>query len=175
MNPPLHIDFVAPRPAAGMAGAAFFLLAALAGAAALLKYQNLAATVAGLAQQSEAARHRMERLPRPLAATALSPHAVAATNRAIAQLNLPWQELFAIVEATAHPNVALLSLEPDSRQGRLRIAAEARDPDDMAKLLETLLAEPRLSEVALISHEFNPQDPNRPIRFVLEARWRKEP
>lgn len=178
MNSPLRIDFACPRPATGMAGVAAFLLAAGACGAAFLHYRSLAEEVAELARQDQAARRNLERLKkRPEAQNrpALPPHVIASVNRAITQLNLPWKDLFEIFESAALPGIALLSLEPESGKSLLRITAEAKDPEEMAKFLEKLAAEPRLTEVLPSRHEINEKDPNRPIRFVLEARWRKEP
>lgn len=103
----------------------------------------------------------------------LVPERAAAINAAIMQLNLPWRELHDAVQAATPPSVALLALEPDARRRVLRITAEAKSSDDMIGYVEQMQAQEWFSGVALTRHEINEQDPNRPIRFQLDAQWRQ--
>jgi len=101
-----------------------------------------------------------------------APHA-AAVNAAILQLNLPWRDLRDAVQGATPASVALLALEPDAKRRVLRITAEARSSDDMLAYVERLQDEEWFTGVALSRHEINEQDPNRPIRFQLDAEWRQ--
>ena len=94
-----------------------------------------------------------------------------AVNAAIAQLNLPWRALHDAVRAATPPNVALLALEPDARKRVLRITAEARNSDDMLAYVAALGREDWFGSVTLVRHEVLEQDPNRPLRFQLDAGW----
>jgi len=96
----------------------------------------------------------------------------AAVNAAVLQLNLPWRALHDAVQAGTPANVALLALEPDARKSLLRITAEAKTSDDMIAYVEQLKKSEWFSGVLLARHEINEQDPNRPIRFQLDAQWR---
>jgi Tfp pilus assembly protein PilN len=98
----------------------------------------------------------------------------AAVNAAILQLNLPWRGLHDAVKAATPPSVALLALEPDARRRTLRITAEARSSDDMLAYVERMQGLDWFAGVALTRHEINEQDPNRPIRFQLDAQWRPQ-
>ena len=100
---------------------------------------------------------------------------VRAINRAIVKLNLPWRRLFAALEAGKPANVALLALEPDPGREVLRVVAEVKQADDMLAFVDRLAARPEFAGVALVKHEINDQDPNRPYRFQLEARWKDPP
>jgi hypothetical protein len=95
-----------------------------------------------------------------------------AVNAAILQLNLPWRALHDAVQAATPPAVALLALEPDARKHTLRITAETRSSDEMIDYVQALQGQERFSSVALARHEINDQDPNRPIRFQVDAQWR---
>lgn len=95
----------------------------------------------------------------------------AAVNAAIMQLNLPWRALHDAVRAATPPSVALLSLEPDAKKRVLRITAEARGSDDMIAYVEALQKQEWFGAVTLVRHEIGEQDPNRPIRFQLDALW----
>lgn len=178
MRSPVPIDFAPIKPGLPLTFLAAFLLAAAACLAAFADYRSAAAQVDELAGQRETAQRRLERLRHPHAGAGrleLAPERVAAANRAIDQLNLPWNDLFEIFETRTLPSVALLALEPDGRKGMIRVTAEARTADGMADFLQLLAAEPRLAEVFLTKYEINEQDLNRPVRFVLAARWRREP
>jgi Tfp pilus assembly protein PilN len=95
----------------------------------------------------------------------------AAVNGAIAKLNLPWRALHDAVRAATPPNIALLALEPDAKKRVLRITAEAKNSDDMLAYVARLGQEKLFGAVTLVRHEILEQDPNRPLRFQLDAGW----
>lgn len=114
--------------------------------------------------------------PRPKAAPVPVPAAQAgAVNAAVLQLNLPWRGLHDAVQAATPPTVALLALEPDAKKRSLRITAEAKGSDDMIAYVEALQRIDWFDAVALVRHEINEQDPNRPLRFQVDAQWRAAP
>jgi Tfp pilus assembly protein PilN len=96
----------------------------------------------------------------------------AAVNAAVLQLNLPWRALHDAVQAGTPASIALLAMEPDARKSSVRITAEAKSSDDMIAYVEQLQKEEWFKTVTLARHEINEQDPNRPIRFQLDALWR---
>jgi Tfp pilus assembly protein PilN len=96
----------------------------------------------------------------------------AAVNDAISKLNLPWRALHDAVRAATPPNIALLALEPDPKKRVLRITAEAKNSDDMLAYVAALGQGKLFGAVTLVRHETQEQDPNRPLRFQLDAGWR---
>jgi hypothetical protein len=86
-------------------------------------------------------------------------------------LKLPWNDLFASVEAANTPNVALLGIESDNGKRQVKISAEAKDLKSMLDYLRILGAQPKLANVYLQSHQVQQQDPQRPVRFVLGSDW----
>jgi Tfp pilus assembly protein PilN len=96
-----------------------------------------------------------------------------AVNGAVAQLNLPWRDMFDALEAATPASIALLSIEPDAKKHLLRATAEAKNSDDMIGYVEELKKQSFFSSVLLTRHEINEQDPNKPIRFQFEAEWRE--
>ena len=92
-------------------------------------------------------------------------------NAKVAQLNLPWNELFAALEAATPTNVALLELAPDARKHIVTGIAEAAGSDDMLKYMSRLGGQPFFSSVMLSRHETNLTDPNKPLRFHFTAQW----
>lgn len=175
---PVRIDFAPPGmartlhrtpPAAWMlaAFALILLLAAAVAAADLMKRQRAHERQLAVLQ----ARAAVPAAAPPAAATPISETQAAAVNAAVMQLNLPWRALQDAVAAATPPGVALLALEPDARKRSLRISAEARTSDEMIDYVARLKREELFSDVALTHHEINDQDPNRPIRFELDAAW----
>ncbi|HZV65151.1 MAG TPA: PilN domain-containing protein, partial [Telluria sp.] len=63
------------------------------------------------------------------------------------------------------------ALEPDARKRTMRITAEAKTSDDMIAYVEQLKQQELFAAVVLTRHEINDQDPNKPIRFQLDAQW----
>ena len=87
------------------------------------------------------------------------------------QLQRPWQQLFAMLEAMPQEDVALLSLTPDARKGQVRISAEARSLEAMLQYHQRLERSAELSDVSLLNHEVLANDPAHPVRFNLTATW----
>jgi hypothetical protein len=95
----------------------------------------------------------------------------AAVNAAVLQLNLPWSALHDAIAAATPKNVALLALEPDPHRRSMKITAEAKTADEMIAYIEQLKQQELFGAVALVRHEINELDPNRPIRFQVDAQW----
>jgi Tfp pilus assembly protein PilN len=176
---PLRIDFAPPslartwfhtsRPARALAGVAV-ILSVLAGVQAwrLMEQRRLDAE-----QVARVALHHavpVQAAPVQAKAT-VSLAQAAAVNGAVLQLNLPWRELHDAIGAATPANVALLALEPDARKHTVRITAEARGSDEMIGYVEKLQEQAWFTTVALTHHETNDVDPNKPIRFQVEAQW----
>jgi len=65
--------------------------------------------------------------------------------------------------------VALLQLEPEAQRRLLKVTAEARDRDAMFAYLRALAASGELGEVSLLRHQVQLYNPQKPIRFSLQA------
>ena len=131
-------------------------------------------------QESVVAGIRSEKASRmdPLPVEADSEQLTLETNQAraiILELNLPWKELFAAVESYQLDDVAVLSIEPDSQKGLVRINAESKSLDSMVAYFAYLQKIPLFREVELVSHQVQEQDPQHPIRFMLQASWAGHP
>lgn len=113
----------------------------------------------------------MSARPVEVARVAIPEAQASFVNGAIMQLNLPWRELQDAVLAATPRTVALIALEPDPRKRVLKITAETRTSDDMVAYVAALKEQESFSGVLLTRHEINEQDPNRPLRFQLEATW----
>jgi hypothetical protein len=92
-------------------------------------------------------------------------------NEVIDQLALPWDQLFAAVEGATGKDVALLAIQPDKRKGDLVIGGEAKNVAAMLNYMRRLNGAGQLREVVLLSHQIQQQDPHKPVRFNLSAKW----
>ncbi|MBI4293736.1 MAG: PilN domain-containing protein [Betaproteobacteria bacterium] len=170
----LELDFRREGRQARWAGIAL-LAAGLAGTAAVFtQYDRLAeefAQAQASVRQSGAAARRQTAAVRPAGDLQKVALEMKRASEVAFALKLPWNDLFASVEAANTPNVALLSIESDTGKRQVKITAEAKDPESMLDYLRFLGAQPKLANVYLQSHQVQQQDPQRPVRFVLGADW----
>jgi Tfp pilus assembly protein PilN len=92
-----------------------------------------------------------------------------AAEAVVRQLTVPWAGLIAALEKASTKDTALLQLQPDADQRRLRLTAEARNREAMFAYVQRLERSPALAEVHLISHQVQAEDPQHPIQFSLQA------
>lgn len=89
----------------------------------------------------------------------------------ILELNLPWKELFEAIESYQKDDVAVLAIEPDAQKGLVRISGEAKSLDSLVAYLAYLQKIPLLRDIELVNHQIQEQDPQQPVRFMLQAVW----
>ena len=92
-------------------------------------------------------------------------------NAAILALSLPWKEFFDAFEATRANDVAVLAIEPDAQKGVVRISAEAKGLESMLNYVSSLQKIALFREVLILNHQIQDQDPQKPVRFVVQAAW----
>lgn len=150
-------------------------VAALALGAALAAAARLQAEQQDYERQLDEAGVRARQVaahaPRPAVQARVPEAQATAVNAIVSQLNLPWRAVHDALAAGTPSSIALLALEPDARRHSLRITAEARDSDGMVGYVERLKRQELFTDVVLVSHEINEADPNKPLRFELEATW----
>jgi hypothetical protein len=177
----VHIDFAppslartwhrAPRGTWSLLVVALGLAGPLASSVA--QYRSLQRVGAErTAQVAQAKARAVARAPAAAPARTVPPAQAGAVNASVQQLNLPWRGLHDAVQAATPATIALLALEPDAKRSSVRITAEAKNSDDMIAYVEALQHIEWFSTVLLARHEINEQDPNRPIRFQVDAQWR---
>jgi len=168
----LKLDF--QRKSASIGGGVVLLfIALLLGGKLFTDYRDVAAEiergVATLARLERLAGHKAVRPGKHDA----DPYGaeIKRANELIDQLALPWDQLFAAVEEAAGSDVALLAIQPDKRKGEVAIGGEAKDVAAMLDYMRRLNEAKQLREVVLLSHQIQQQDPQKPVRFNLSAKW----
>ena len=92
-------------------------------------------------------------------------------NAVILALSLPWKEFFEALEASQTSEVAVLTIEPNAQKGIVRISAEAKKLESMLAYVASLQKITMFHDVLVMSHQIQDQDPQKPIRFVIQASW----
>lgn len=92
-------------------------------------------------------------------------------DEVVQKLSLPWDRFFEAIEKAANTDVVLLSLQPEVKRGQVRIGGEARDKYAMLQYVSDLQEGGYFSEVKLLEHEVNERDADKPVRFMVSARW----
>ena len=171
--PILTLDFKRAAFLRRSIGAWLLLCGACAGIAAALAFA--AADQALLQVKQQTAHLRQESAPRTVQESTMDGTQLAAeiqhANDIIRQLNLPWDTLFLALESAANKQVALLSIQPDSSKQLIHISGEARSLEDMLAYIAQLRGQETLAQITLTSHEIKLQDPDKPVRFSLSAKW----
>lgn len=170
----IHLDFISPRRPVGVAGWLVLMLGICMAAIVVgWDYGYWRPLVAADADKLRGLQAGIASR-RTAMAQGIDPQLAAEWQRAIAvadTLNVPWAGLFASVEAEAERPVAILSLESDASKRDLILNGEARTLDDMLAYYRLLEQQTIFSGLTLNTHQINRQDPQRPIRFRVTAKW----
>ena len=163
----LELDYLAPPRRAAWPGVLILVASLGLGAHLGMRYHEGKQALVRI--ETESGLLSPERRPvRALPRERLQAESKAA-DLVVRQLTVPWAGLVAALEKAATPNTALLQLQPDADQRRLRLTAEARDREAMFAYVQRLEGSPALADVHLVSHQVQNEDPQRPIQFSLQA------
>jgi hypothetical protein len=164
------LDFKSRTRLGGIAGFAILLLAAMAATLVCAKFRTSALTRAALELRLEALGAARGASYRSAGSGALDD-----AGAALGQLSAPWALLLNELEAASHDSehtVAVLSVEPDQKKGRVRIIAETRDLATALAYIQRLQKSRALRFPILDAHEVRTEDREQPVRFQLSADWR---
>jgi Tfp pilus assembly protein PilN len=91
----------------------------------------------------------------------------------VRSLTLPWAPLIGTIEQAATREVVILQLQPDADTRVLRLSAETRRREAMFDFLRRLGDARGLSDVHLVSHQVQRDDPQQPVHFSVQASIRE--
>jgi len=89
----------------------------------------------------------------------------------LADLAVPWAQLFDALEGAVGQGVVLTGLQSEAEGQRVRISGEARRFEDISGYARQLEQSRSLANVVLLSHEAR----ERRVAFTLQADWRVTP
>lgn len=170
----LELDFLKePRPPT-WAGWALFVLTLAFAADVGLSYVALTKEVARKEARLAALGERaapenfVKTVARPVSAEEL-----AFARETIQRLSMPWDNLFAALEAAQIEGVVLLSIEPEPQTGTVILIGEAKDYLKALSYVGTLEDQKTLKRVHLVRHEAKREGRERPVVFTVSAAWRE--
>lgn len=164
----LALDYVAAARRPRWLGALLLAASLALGAGLLERYLDARSELARLEAAAALMAPARGRAPRAVPKERLAEETRSA-EAVVRQLTLPWAALVQAVEQAATRDVALLQLQPDAESRSLKLSAEARHRDAMFEYLRRLGAARGLSEVHLVSHRVQREDPQHPIQFSVQA------
>lgn len=174
----LSLDFLHPVRERRSVGT-LVLIAALAAVVGSLGRQHSLmlerdSLVAQSAEAKRAARRQWSSI-QPIADAKSAAQEVIRANAVLANLALPWDELFGELEAASHPNVALLSILPESSGRRVRLVGEARRFEELLVYISQVEATAGFANAMLAKHELRPSGGETVVSFTLTADWAGQP
>jgi hypothetical protein len=169
----LELDYIAAPRRAAWPGMLLLVLGLALAAHLVSRYRDTQLELARL----EAAANLIgpERLPpRTVPKERLDEESKNA-EAVVRQLTVPWGLVVQAVEQAATRDVAVLQLQPDAESRSVRLTAEARHSQAMFEYLRRLGAAKGLSDVHLVSHQVQRDDPQQPIQFSVQASVKPPP
>lgn len=167
----LRLDYQRSVQAFPVEGLLLFALALLLLLASAMYYRNLGTQADLLEVRSGQNERKARQGPSSERAAAALALEVKRANEVLRQLTTPWGELFQTLETSAGKNVALLTLEPDTEKRLVKISGEAKNMTAMLNYIQRLENRDAFGTVYLQSHHVQQQDPEKPVRFVVQATW----
>ena len=160
----IELDFIRRAPRSRWAGRV--LLAVALGVAG-----DMAFTFAQLQTVVKSNEALVARAQPRKAVQTISNEELALARDTVERLGLPWTKLFAALESAANDQVALLAIEPDTKNGTVKITGDSKDYLAALTYVLNLSQSDALSNVQLVRHEVKQSDPQRPVAFSISAAW----
>ena len=163
---PLELDFRRPPAGSPLTGWLLLGLGVALGVQSMYAWRESRGAVRDAQQQLAGRAGDGTRVP----AKASAEEVAVATDTA-QRLALSWEGLFSALEAAASDKVALLSVEPDPKGRTVLISGNSRDVESALGYVKKLRETPALTQVHLVKHELQKEDPRRPVSFAVAASW----
>ena len=109
--------------------------------------------------------------PIKMDAALVTPDETKQLTEAVNMLATPWNNLLAAIEQADMQDVALLSLEPNSKKQLVVLTGEAKNLPVVLQYIKQLQQTPMLAQVYLQKHSIEETDASKPVRFSLLAKW----
>lgn len=138
-----------------------------------VKNQNTSTETNDILNQIERIKHPAKAVTIPVddIQTATEKNQLLQVDAVIKQLNLPWPDLFKILETTRESSIDLLELSPNSQTGDVLIIGKADNLKSVFDYIERLKKSRVFSKIDLNSHEKTLQNGIQVLRFNIVAKW----
>jgi hypothetical protein len=108
-------------------------------------------------------------LARPSKSPGPTADQVGAAQQLVARLDAPWMPWLRALEASSHPDTALMAVEVDGALQRVRGTALARTPQAMLDYVDRLQEQSVLGTPRLLRHDTVEKTPGQPLRFEFTS------
>lgn len=169
---PIAIDFARPNHQT-KSGWGLLITGLMMLVASLAVYQLIASKVATLETTQAALAKQLAAKTAAMVTVPVNPVTLKRWTAAQTELSMPWENLFGALEQSRMDEVALLSVEPNPNTRTMRVAAATKEYESVLTYVERLSNRDLFENVVLVSHQTDPTDSNMPIRFVVEAQWKR--
>jgi len=117
-------------------------------------------------------RHSIhEKSPIPIVNSEISLEQLQQIQTTAGALTVPWNELLQGVEKSDMQDIALLSLEPNSKKQQVTLTGEAKNLQAALSYIQKLEAQPMLEKVYLQKYNIDETNLSKPVKFTLSAQW----
>ena len=175
MSIKLDLEFI-QQPALSRAnwfGMSILLVSLLTAALTWQGYQNQQLKLADSSLQLK--QFNQQALPKSQSIKAniaqVTPDETKQLTEAVNILTTPWGNLLMAIEQADMQDVALLSLEPNSKKQLVILTGEAKNLNAVLQYIKQLQQTPILQQVYLQKHSIDESDASKPVRFSLLAKW----
>jgi Tfp pilus assembly protein PilN len=170
-RPRIELDYVAATRRSHWIGAGVLALACAAAGQLVVHQQSLRHELSALAL-AQGARDAQALSSRRVPKERVDEEAKQLES-VVRQLALPWPEIVRAVESASMREVGVLNMQPDAQQRVLRITGEAKTQEAMLEYARRIGQSKGLTDVYLLTHQVQRDDPSRPIQFALQASFRE--
>ncbi|HZR67711.1 MAG TPA: hypothetical protein VFB01_01520 [Burkholderiales bacterium] len=87
----------------------------------------------------------------------------------VRQLTLPWSDIVRAIEGASMRDVGVLNMQPEAQQRLLKLTAEAKTREAMLEYVRRIAQTQGLSNVYIVSHQVQADNPSHPIQFSVQA------
>ena len=175
MSVKLDLEFI-QQPALSNAnwfGMSILLASLLLVALTRQVYQNQQLKLADVSLQLK--QFSQQNLPKSqsikMNAALVTPDETKQLTETVSMLTMPWNNLLVAIEQADMQDIALLSLEPNSKKQLVVLTGEAKNLAVVLQYIKQLQQTPTLAQVYLQKHSIDETDASKPVRFSLLAKW----
>ena len=112
-----------------------------------------------------------EKSPVSIVKSEMSSEQIQQIQITVGALTLPWNELLQGIEKADMQDIALLSLDPNSKKQQVTLSGEAKNLQTALSFIQKLEAQPMLEKVSLQKYNIDEANLFKPVKFTLIAQW----
>jgi hypothetical protein len=101
----------------------------------------------------------------------ISPEQKFQINATASALAMPWDALFSALEESDTKDVALLGLEPNSKNKQIILTGEAKNLPAVLNYVSQLETQSMLDKVYLQKYNIDETNVSKPVKFTVLAQW----